>query len=126
MELFPKLTKNPVPHIWGNMRLNEDPLLAAFPRENGSTEEAQTKPDSPDESLPIGAVSYATFKATMDCGSKTYFCLICNSTKTGCYSDYLRHHLVHTGEKPFACPYCSFKSKLVGNLKKHISRKHPV
>ena len=26
----------------------------------------------------------------------------------------------HTGEKPFACPYCSYRSANKDNLKKHV------
>lgn len=31
---------------------------------------------------------------------------------------------VHTKERPFACPYCSFKSKWKGDLNRHIQKYH--
>lgn len=38
---------------------------------------------------------------------------------------WLRQHFrKHTGEKPFVCPYCSFRSAQKGNLNVHIKRVH--
>ncbi|XP_037800436.1 longitudinals lacking protein, isoforms H/M/V-like isoform X2 [Penaeus monodon] len=38
---------------------------------------------------------------------------------------WLRQHFrKHTGEKPFSCPYCSFRSAQKGNLNVHIKRVH--
>lgn len=38
--------------------------------------------------------------------------------------DCRRHMLIHSGEKPFQCPFCPHKANLSYNLKKHIFNKH--
>jgi len=40
-------------------------------------------------------------------------------------SDFKRHLVVHTGEKPFECPACPYRVGQYHNLKKHMHRMHP-
>ncbi|MCL4140548.1 UNVERIFIED_CONTAM: hypothetical protein GTU68_034346, partial [Idotea baltica] len=39
-------------------------------------------------------------------------------------SDYKRHLLVHTGEKPFSCPHCHAKFRQESHLRRHLARQN--
>ena len=39
-------------------------------------------------------------------------------------SDMRRHILIHTGEKPFICRICDYRSAQCGNLKAHMRTMH--
>ena len=39
-------------------------------------------------------------------------------------TDFKRHYMVHSGEFPYICPYCSFKARQKGSLSTHLYMKH--
>lgn len=47
-----------------------------------------------------------------------------DATTSGVRSNYRRHLLTHTGERPCACPYCSAAFATSSNLRRHISLLH--
>ncbi|XP_066970668.1 protein abrupt-like isoform X14 [Macrobrachium rosenbergii] len=52
---------------------------------------------------------------------KGYQCFACSYT-TVLKTDLLKHHLVHTRERPHKCPFCPAAFSQKGNLKTHIRR----
>ena len=56
-------------------------------------------------------------------GDKRYVCDLCN--RAFARKDYLEaHRRIHTGEKPYGCQFCSYRSTQSYNLKLHIRSKH--
>ena len=50
-------------------------------------------------------------------------CPVCGREFYGKYK-FQRHYIIHTGEKPFPCPYCPFRCNNKDNLKLHVVIKH--
>jgi len=49
-------------------------------------------------------------------------CLVC--LKVIRKTSYSRHRRIHTGEKPFACEICDYRSNQKSNLRLHIRQMH--
>lgn len=56
---------------------------------------------------------------------KTFACDLC-SKKFTMRAQLVRHQLVHSGLKPFNCPYCTYRSAIVENLRKHCKAVHKL
>ncbi|KAG7167384.1 Zinc finger protein 536-like 9 [Homarus americanus] len=53
-------------------------------------------------------------------------CPNCPKTFTGPgrHQLYERHVIVHTGERPFNCPHCTYRANQLSNLRRHIKSIH--
>lgn len=52
-----------------------------------------------------------------------YKCPVCIKTFHD-KKDFRRHYMIHTGERPHACPLCQYKARLLCTLKQHIQKIH--
>ena len=52
-----------------------------------------------------------------------YGCPFCEKIQNS-KGDMNRHIKTHTGEKPYLCDFCNYKSNQITNLKRHMERKH--
>lgn len=58
----------------------------------------------------------------INCGDLKW-CQICGR-KCRSSSELQRHHMTHTGEKPFRCPHCPYSSTLKTNVRRHMGCLH--
>ncbi|KAG7165918.1 Zinc finger protein 26-like 7, partial [Homarus americanus] len=54
-----------------------------------------------------------------------FLCPYCRTVSFMSVSDLRRHVRIHTGEKPYACPYCPYRAKRTTHLQDHVRRRHP-
>ena len=55
--------------------------------------------------------------------NRTFQCPVCGRQLADKYM-FRRHYMIHTGEKPYACPACPYRTIQKGDLKFHLIRKH--
>ena len=55
--------------------------------------------------------------------SGNHVCPFCPKVMTK-LSNMKVHIRSHTGEKPFQCPHCDYRTSVNSNLRKHINHKH--
>lgn len=69
-----------------------------------------------------GVYNYPSISNTSK-SKRQHSCTVCGR-QFSTSRDLGRHHMTHTGEKPFQCPYCPHKANRKGNLKFHIIAVH--
>lgn len=52
-----------------------------------------------------------------------YSCPVCGVTFQN-KTKFRTHYMIHTGEKPFQCPHCSYKCRQNYSLQMHIKNQH--
>ncbi|RXG70520.1 hypothetical protein Avbf_00237 [Armadillidium vulgare] len=67
-----------------------------------------------------------TLSSYSDTGDKGLICKVCQREFVGKNQRSLlrRHFLIHTGEKPFQCSFCPYKSNQSGNVQLHMKSVH--
>lgn len=62
---------------------------------------------------------FKTISVSSQRAPRKYSCEFCNYSSNDA-SNYRRHKMVHTQERPFKCPICSKGFNYKANLKEHI------
>ena len=57
-------------------------------------------------------------------GGTLYSCSLCPLT-TRDKNDFRKHMYVHTGERPYRCPWCVYRCRQSSNLMSHVKNIHP-
>ncbi|XP_045103682.1 longitudinals lacking protein, isoforms H/M/V-like isoform X8 [Portunus trituberculatus] len=81
-------------------------------------------PTGGDPSQPLHASPTAVWRRpAVPVTEKMHACPTCGKT-FGTSKDCRRHAVIHTGAKPFKCPYCPHRANVKYNLTKHVLVKH--
>ncbi|XP_047740476.1 serine-rich adhesin for platelets isoform X1 [Hyalella azteca] len=56
---------------------------------------------------------------------REFVCPICMKCVRGDRQDFKRHYMIHSGERPEQCPYCSYRTIRKADLSKHVVSRHP-
>ena len=56
--------------------------------------------------------------------NRCYQCPVCHRDVRE-KADFVRHYMIHTGEKPFCCKFCPYKATRKFTLFRHIRTVHP-
>ncbi|XP_047478197.1 longitudinals lacking protein, isoforms H/M/V-like isoform X25 [Penaeus chinensis] len=78
---------------------------------------------SGDGSRPPQMLVHSMARASAAVRHRGHVCAICNKAFETRYK-LERHQRTHTGEKPYACPYCPHRCNQRDNLKAHIASRH--
>jgi len=57
-------------------------------------------------------------------GEKPYGCTLCEY-RTGDHNSLRRHTMRHTGQRPYRCPHCDYSAIQSNSYKNHLRSKHP-
>ena len=68
----------------------------------------------------LGSVQEREFFTKLS--GNSFKCKVCEKKFSG--RSLKRHMLIHTGDKPYSCPYCPYKNSRCDNLRQHMMRKH--
>lgn len=58
-------------------------------------------------------------------GSTMFSCPVCHKNFTK-KRDFGRHYMIHTGERPYCCSLCPYKSSRLDSLNSHLRLKHSL
>ena len=115
------------PYITGDEYLKPSHDAFKYPRKVGNKLNFSMRPD-------VGLDPFAENTSLDDYGNQiafdtnswtAYGCHYCSKVLQDAYS--LKMHMrIHTGEKPFACAMCDYKSTQMGNLQRHAINRHPT
>ena len=72
---------------------------------------------------PIDEIENQAEISRNEAGLKIWTCRVCGHIFKHKYN-FIKHYRTHTGEKPFACPYCPYRSNQNSNLQCHVLSRH--